>query len=174
MAKSADTAAAPSGKKKLLLIVAAVLVLVLGGGAAAYFLGLFGSTSHAEAATPHEAPAYEGEVEHGAAPATPAVTVVFVDLPDMIVNLQSSGSRMRYLKLRLALEVADEATAQMVKTLTPRILDSFQLYLRALTVEDLAGSAGMQRLKEDLIARSNLAAEPVHIADVLLKEMLVQ
>lgn len=176
MAKSADTAAAPpSGKKKLLLIVAgAVLVLALGGGAAAYFLGLFGSTGHAEAATPHEEPAHDGEAAGHESPAPPPVTVVFVDLPDVIVNLQSTGSRMRFLKLRLALEVADEATAQTVKMLMPRILDSFQLYLRALTVEDLAGPVGMQRLKEDLVARSNLAAEPAHIADVLLKEMLVQ
>ena len=56
----------------------------------------------------------------------------------------------------------------------PRLLDGFQLYLRALTVEDVAGPGGMQRLKEDLVARGNVAVEPARIADVLIKEMLVQ
>jgi flagellar FliL protein len=100
--------------------------------------------------------------------------VVFVDVPDILVNLQTAGSRMRFLKLRLSLEVADEPAAQAVRTLMPRLLDSFQLYLRALTVDDLSGPGGVQRLKEDLVARSNIAAEPVRVKDVLLKEMLVQ
>ena len=56
----------------------------------------------------------------------------------------------------------------------PRVMDSFQLYLRALTVEEVRGAAGMQRLKEELIARVNLAIEPTQVSAVLLKEMLVQ
>ena len=95
-------------------------------------------------------------------------------MPDMIVNLQSDAPRMRFLKLRVALEVADEPTAVTVRQLLPRVMDGFQLYLRALTVDDTRGAAGMQRLKEELIARVNLAVEPVRVNDVLLKEMLVQ
>ena len=56
----------------------------------------------------------------------------------------------------------------------PRVLDGFQLYLRALTLDDVQGAAGMQRLKEELTARVNLAVAPVAVTDVLLKEMLVQ
>ena len=56
----------------------------------------------------------------------------------------------------------------------PRMMDSFQLYLRALTLEEVQGAAGLQRLKEELIARVNLAVEPTQVSDVLLKEMLVQ
>ena len=41
-------------------------------------------------------------------------------------------------------------------------------------LEQLAGSGGMQRLKEDLGARGSLAVEPARIHDVLIKEMLVQ
>lgn len=176
MAKVAE-AAAPSPKRgKLpLLIGAAVVVMLIGGAAAAYFLGFLGSSGHAEAATQHAAAADE----HGASEAShdaPQVQVsaMFVDMPDMLVNLQAQGVRPHFLKLRLSLEVADEPTAQTVRALMPRVLDAFQLYLRALTAEDLAGSGGMQRLKEDLGARGSLAVEPVRIHDVLIKEMLVQ
>lgn len=175
MGKSDEAAAAPAAKGRkllLLLVVAGVLVIGAAGAAGAYFLGLFGSdTSHA-AVPAHEAGPREPATISELPPKPPAVS--FVDMPDILVNLQAPGARMRFLKLRVSLEVPDDATAQVVKTVMPRIQDSFQLYLRALTVEDLAGPDGVQRLKEDLVARSSLAVDPVRISDVLVKEMLVQ
>lgn len=95
-------------------------------------------------------------------------------MPDLLVNLRSDSPRLRYLKLRLSLEVDGEPMAEGVRRLMPRIMDSFQLYLRALSLEDVQGAAGMQRLKEELGARARLAAAPAQIVSVLLKEMLVQ
>ena len=105
------------------------------------------------AETGHDA--HDAAGDHGAG--EQAAGVAFVDMPDLIVNLQSAAPRLRYLKLRLSLEVADPAAAEAVGRLMPRVLDSFQLYLRALTLEDVQGAAGMQRLKEELTARVNLA-----------------
>jgi len=68
---------------------------------------------------------------------------------------------------------ADEDVAQLEKSKS-RIVDSFQVYLRELRIEDLAGSAGIQRLREELLLRVNAAASPTVIGDVLFKEMLVQ
>jgi flagellar FliL protein len=56
----------------------------------------------------------------------------------------------------------------------PRIVDQFQSYLRELRVDDLRGSAGVMRLKEELLRRINVAAAPFSVRDVLLKEMIVQ
>jgi flagellar FliL protein len=56
----------------------------------------------------------------------------------------------------------------------PRIIDNFQVYLRELRIEDLRGSAGMYRLREELLLRVNASAAPARIVDVLFKEMLVQ
>ena len=181
---------AKGGKLKLIIIaVVGLLVLGGGGGAAAYFLGLLGSAETAsadaqggdeaaadgESEQKAEAAAGKGEGgEEGGDGAGPAVGAVFVDLPDILVNLQSSGKRMRFLKLRVALEVADEATAENIRALTPRVMDSFQLYLRALTVEEVKGAVGLQRLKEELLARVNRAIKPLDVEDVLFKEMLVQ
>ena len=55
-----------------------------------------------------------------------------------------------------------------------KIIDNFQTYLRELRIEDLRGSAGMYRLREELFVRVNAAAAPVKVKDVLFREMLVQ
>jgi flagellar FliL protein len=177
MAGSEEGAAAATpkaGKRKLVLLVAAaVLVLAAGGGAAAYFASPFSSAHSATASPEHAMPAADQGAHGNGADGQPP-TVVFVDMPDLIVNLQSDGPRMRFLKLRVSLEVAGEPTAATVRQLMPRVMDSFQVDLRALTVDEVRGAAGMQRLKEELIARVNLAIEPIEVSAVLLKEMLVQ
>jgi flagellar FliL protein len=181
MAATVERGAAPAGSgggKGKLIVLAGALVLLLGGGGAgaAWMLGLFGSHG-AEAAVAsgsgHGEAAAAEEIGHDGKPAV-GKSVAFVDLPDVIVNLQPSGSRMRFLKLKVSLEVAGESEAEQIKALTPRIMDSFQLYLRALTVDEVQGAAGMQRLKEEMLARVHRAVEPKRIEDVLFKEMLVQ
>ena len=107
--------------------------------------------------------------------------MVFFDLPEMLVNLNSSGRQTNYLKLTVSLEIDDplaverlEKLVERLEKLLPRIVDNFQVYLRELRVEDLSGSAGVYRLKEELLARVNAAVEPINVTDVLFKEMLVQ
>ena len=160
------------GKGKLLLVAGVGLALVAGGGgAAAWYAGLFaGGGGAVKVAVPMVDGHAAGAGEHG----EPSPAVAFVDIPDLLVNLRSDSPRLRYLKLRLALEVDGEPTADAVRRLMPKIMDSFQLYLRALTLDDVQGATGMQRLKEELGARANLAVDPVRVSSVLLKEMLVQ
>jgi flagellar FliL protein len=52
--------------------------------------------------------------------------------------------------------------------------DLFTTYLRELRPEELRGSLGMHRLREELTARARVAAHPVKVTDVLFVEMLVQ
>jgi flagellar FliL protein len=56
----------------------------------------------------------------------------------------------------------------------PRLLDLFQTYLREMRPEELRGSAGTWRLREELIARANIAIAPARVTDVLFTELLVQ
>ena len=92
-----------------------------------------------------------------------------------LVNLATTGDKPAYLKLSVSLELkgGDEAV-KALEPVMPRVVDQFQTYLRELRVEDLSGSAGMFRLKEELLRRVNMAIEPVQIQDVLFKEMIVQ
>jgi flagellar protein FliL len=108
------------------------------------------------------------------APPPPPKQIVFLDLPEMIVNLNTGGPRSGFLKLRVSLELDDPAMVPKLKALEPRIIDNFQIYLRDLRREDLDGSAGMARLKEELLMRINVATRPARISDVLFNEILVQ
>lgn len=126
--------------------------------------------AQAAAGSGHGDAAHGGDAQGGAPSAGP----FFVDLPDVLVNLQSDGRRMRFLKIAVAFEVADEPTAMAVRQLAPRVLDSFQLYLRTLTIDDLRGAAPVHRMKEELLARVNQAIDPQRVEDVLVKELLVQ
>jgi flagellar FliL protein len=96
------------------------------------------------------------------------------ELPTMLVNLNNSGGDKGFLKLTVSLALNNPGAKQQIKTVTPRIVDSFQVYLRELRVSDLEGSAGMQRLREELLLRVNNTVEDARVKDVLFKEMLVQ
>jgi flagellar FliL protein len=95
-------------------------------------------------------------------------------MPDMVVNIQSPDGSPTYLKLGVSLELKTNAEEAGIKVLMPRIVDQFQSYLRELRVDDLRGSESVQRLKEELLRRINVAAKPYAVKDVLLKEMIVQ
>ncbi|SDU24296.1 flagellar basal body-associated FliL family protein [Stappia sp. ES.058] len=153
------TKASGGGKKKLIILGAGGLALLLAGGGAAYFLGLLDA-----------APAL---VEPGGEPVVEQRPVVFYDLPEMTVNLSTDG-RAAYLKVRIALEVADKAAVNQIEPYLPRILDAFQVYLRELRPADLEGSSGLFRLKEELLRRINTAVYPARVEGVLFKEILVQ
>jgi flagellar protein FliL len=150
--------------RKLLIIAgggALALLLALGGGA--YFFLFSGSASSDAKTANAQAPA----------PIVPP-QVAFYDMPDIVVNIQSADGAPAYLKLTVALELAAADEKPGLQVLMPRVVDQFQGYLRELRVDDLRGSAGVMRLKEELLRRINVAADPYKVRDVLLKEMIVQ
>jgi flagellar FliL protein len=173
----AEGQAGEEGKKgnKKKLIILLLLLLLLGGGGAGAALFLGGGDKPAEGA---HGEAAEGEAhgtdEHGEPFDPAAANVIFVDLDEQLVNLSSSGRRSSFLKLNLSVEVATEPDAQRIKALMPKINDSFQLYLRNLRTEDLEGSAGLARMREELLKRLNAVAAPVEVKDILFKKMLVE
>jgi len=148
-------------KKKLLLIVLPFVLLAIGGGL--YFTGVIGGQTETEE---HET---VSDDHHG----DEDVNSAFFALPDLIVNL-SSETGARFLKLRVQLEIKNEADLAAIESVTPRVIDQFQTYLREMRVEDLRGSAGIYRLRQELLYRVNVAAHPVEVKDVLFQEMLIQ
>ncbi|PCI42475.1 MAG: flagellar basal body protein FliL [Rhodospirillaceae bacterium] len=156
------------GRKRLLIVIGAVLILILGGLAAAYFTGLLQPVMDMLGGGDTQA---EGEM---ADEPTISQDAVFYDLQEMLVNINTGGRKPVYLKIRVSLELSNSDDIIQVEAVMPRIIDNFQIYLRELRVEDLKGSAGMYRLREELLKRVNVAASPAVINDVLFKEMLVQ
>ncbi len=147
---------------KIMIIagVGAVLVLGLAGGGAYFFM-------HKPAGENDAAKAYEQASEEKGKP-------VYFSLGDLLVNLSGEGKHPNFLKVRISLELADEKDVPLMEAIKPRIIDNFQVYLRELRIEDLRGSAGMYRLREELLMRVTEAAQPVRVRDVLFQEMLVQ
>lgn len=164
MAAKAATAEAteggkPDGSRKKLLLLA--IPLLLGGaGAGAWFSGLLGGGSGPDATPAAEAPVSR--------------VPVFVEVPDITTNLAAPGRRAVFIRMKARLEVNGQQDAAAVTAAMPRIIDLFQTYLREMRPEELRGSAGTQRLREELVARANLVAAPARVVDVLFQEIIVQ
>ncbi|MBI5262070.1 MAG: flagellar basal body-associated protein FliL [Bradyrhizobium sp.] len=157
-AEGAEAASLPKNKLRLIIIAITVLVVLGGGAATWFFLSRHAEgEKHAEVALPTSKPP------------------VFVEVPDMMVNLSGSpGDRVQFLRLKIVLEVKEEKQVEAIKPAMPRVTDIFQTYLRELRPADLAGSAGLFRLKEELTKRVNAAVAPIQVSAVLFKEVVVQ
>lgn len=177
-----------SGKTLILFIVLPAVLVLGGGGAAAYMLFFQGggAEQHAEADAGHGKDKAKGgghgeEGAEGEAVPGPNGTmitygdnVVFVTLPELLVNISTPDGRPAYLKLKLTLEAPDEAAVTALTEHIPRVSDQFNGFLRELRTEDLVGSAGAYRLRLELLRRVNLVIAPAQINAVLIEEMLVQ
>jgi flagellar FliL protein len=150
------------GNKLILFGGIGALLLLLGGGAAHWFF-------FAGASKPAELAANAPE----ALPPTPP-NITYADMPDIIVNIQGADAAPAYLKLSVSLELDSPEEKAGITALMPRVVDQFQGYLRELRIDDLKGSAGIVRLKEELLRRINASAAPYRVHDVLLKQMIVQ
>jgi len=162
--------------KKILLFVVVPLLLLLGAGAGVFFSGIL---------DPPPPPPEEGDAAHGdghgghpakkeAPPPPESHEPIYLDIPDVVVNLATTSKRPVFLKVNIKLQVASQEDVPKVEAVMPRIIDNFQVYLRELSVEDLQGSAGLYRLREELLLRITAAAQPARIKDVLFQQLLVQ
>lgn len=163
-AESAEGVAPKKSKKKLIIIGAAVAVLLIAGGAAAFFTGMLGGKDQ-------EKEAVEGELGPDG---KPILTAVYYTLPEFLINLNTGGKQTSFLKTVVVLEVQKSSDIAIIEANLPRLMDGYNTYLRELRASDLSGSAGVQRLREELLLRANKALAPVKINDVLFKNIVVQ
>jgi flagellar FliL protein len=117
---------------------------------------------------------YGGLKFFGGGAESSAPAVFYYDLPEMVVNLASTHERPQFLRLRVTLEIDDEAVIQSLQPVLPRVIDTFQVHLRELRAIDLDGSVGMYRLREELNRRINHAIAPAQVRAVLFREIVVQ
>lgn len=146
--------------KKLVLFVVLPLVMLIGTGLGIYFSGILDKLTAPK--------------EHVEPPENPKAPPVFMEVPEMLINLNNTGRRPAFLKITVALQLSKAEDLPAVTQVMPRVIDNFQVYLRELRLEDLRGSSGLYRLREELLRRVTAAAYPIKIKDVLFKEMLVQ
>jgi flagellar FliL protein len=146
--------AAPKKLNRLVIIGAgAALAVLLAAGAVFFFLPKPAAELAATDGAPH--------------------SFIF-NLPTMTVNLNSEGGSEQFLRLTVALEVADQQVMTDIQPRLAKVLDTFQVYLRELRKSDLEGSAGIYRLKDELLRRVNVAIYPSEVESILFRDILVQ
>jgi len=150
-----EAAAPPKSRRKLLIIIGAVLALLLAGGGGAYMF--LGGKSKAGG---------EPELAVDDAPAP-----IFYDMPEIVVRLD--GGQGQYLKLATVLDLSSDKAPQAIKRIEPRLVDLMQTYLIDLKPDDLKGTAGMYRVRQELLRRINDAV-PGSTRDVLFKTLILQ
>jgi flagellar FliL protein len=158
-AAEGDAAPAAGGKASLLrkAMFGGIALLLLGGiGGGVYYFFFMHKAEQKVAAAVVKPPA-------------------FFDLPEVLVNLSNTGAeRTQYLKVKVVLELSDAKVEEQIKPVLPRVMDTFQTFLREMRPSDLEGSAGLYRMREELTRRVNTAIAPSHINAVLFKEIVVQ
>lgn len=157
MAEDAETTVKTS-KRKLVFFALPVVLLLAGAGL--WFTGVI----------PH----LLGHASAQAAKKAEIVPPTFLDMPDIVANLDSSGRQPTFIKLKTRIELAKPGDLAIAKAAMPRLLDLFQTYLRETRPEELRGSAGTYRLREELINRASLAVAPARVTDVLFTQIIVQ
>jgi flagellar protein FliL len=155
----AEAAPVGGGKRRLILIAAGALGLLIAIAAGTYFSGLL-----------------DGDIEAKQAEDVSAQpeSVAFYVLPEILVSINAGERRSIFLKVKMSLEIADEGDKPRIDRMLPRIIDHCHVYLRELRPEELQGSAGSARLREELLRRISAAVAPVTVRDVLFNELFVQ
>ena len=165
-AKDTPAAAAPAKKSKrgLIIILVVVLLLLAGGGGGAYWF-LFRGNAEAEAA--------EGEA---AEPEPPPPATGIVPLEPFVVNL-ADPSGTRFLRVTMALVVADEAIAHEIEEeeiVVARLRSAILELLAQKQSTELVTPEGKAELKKSIAEGVAHAAHELKVEDVLFSEFIVQ
>ena len=149
-------------KKKMMIIIIAVLVLALGGGGGFMMY----QKQEAEKKAQMEAEKKKKKVIKK--------EQIYHDLDDILINLNTGGKGVSFLKLKITLDLDSKKNLEAVEKHMPKISDILQFYLRELRPVDLEGSVGLYRLRDEMILRINKTMHPAYINDILFRDVLVQ
>jgi flagellar FliL protein len=186
----AEAAAEGGSKKKLFIIIGAAVAVALILGVVAFMMLNKGSkktkkegeAAQAEgaAAAPaaaggHGAPA-PAAGGHGAAPAaggaaSPAANIFPMD--PFIVNIYD-GQELRYLKVKVELEMVGPAIKGEVEGRLAPIRDSILILLSAKTLQDIQDVQGKNTLKEEILVAINKNIPPGKVTKIYFTDFVVQ
>jgi len=167
-------------KKKLIIIGAAVAVALILGVVAFMMLGKGDKKAQKEGAAAqaeggHGAPAAPaaGAPAAGAAGAAAGPGANIFPLEPFIVNIYD-GQELRYLKVKIELEMVSPAVkAELDGRLAP-IRDSLLILFSAKTLQDVQDVQGKNTLKDEIMTAINKSIPPGKIAKVYFTDFVVQ
>jgi len=94
---------------------------------------------------------------------------------DFLTDLAPDASgRTSFLKARLKIVARNPETLDELIERQPFVQERISFFLRGLTPEDFDGSAGMERVKAEIIKRVNIAAASDAASDVVIEDLVIQ
>lgn len=157
------------GNRGMILIIVAIVMLnfLAMGGLAAFFL-----LREDKAAA--EAPTKMGDESEEPGSSTPVGAVkALVEMRPIVANLRDKGGR-RYVKILTFLEVADEATKELVTGQLVLIRNEMLIYFSGMDVESTIGSEEKTRIREEIKLLVNKTLGKELIKRVFFTEFVVQ
>ncbi|MDR3153777.1 MAG: flagellar basal body-associated FliL family protein [Deltaproteobacteria bacterium] len=109
----------------------------------------------------------------GAAAAAADAGPVSVKLEPFTTNLNDTSGR-RFLKVTIALEVENQAAADELEKVMPDITDSILILLSSQSPDDISTPDGKERLRSQILTRSNGFMKAHKIRKVKYQEFLMQ
>jgi len=185
----AEAEAEGGGKKKMMIIIGAAVAVALILGVVAFMMmgksdkkpkkeGEAAQTegAAAPAADAHGAPAAAPAAggHGGAAPAGAAgPSANIFPLDPFIVNIYD-GQELRYLKVKVELEMVSPAIKAEIDGRLAPIRDSILILLSAKTLQDIQDVQGKNTLKDEILGAINKNIPPGKIAKVYFTDFVVQ
>jgi flagellar FliL protein len=168
----ADDDTTPAPKKRgpgLVPILLGVNLLLVAGVLALFLLrgGPGGARAAAEPAAEHAAREAEKPAPADAAPGPVA------PMADFVVHLRDAEVD-RYARISFQVELASEAEKERFAAYTPRIRDGFIAFLSDRTLEELRGSAPVQKVKAQLLERLAQLAPGVKVRALYITDLVIQ
>jgi flagellar FliL protein len=189
---------AKSGKLKLIIIVVGAMIV---GGAGAFFgTRLLGPKAPAQVETggggddfshtiesvdeepPIEAPSKSRPEASGGGHGAPAgeegaapvqIGPITVDLKPFTTNLNDPSGR-RFLKVTIGMEVDDQAGADELQRMLPDIQDSVLILLSSQSVDDIGTVDGKERLRSQILSRTNSFMKEHKVRKIKYSEFIIQ
>lgn len=156
-----DSEGAKSKSKKTKLILIALVFIIAAAG-----LGTFVYLKNKQKA--------QAAAKLSAEQAAATPQAIFHDFEEIIVNLNTEGRNVSFMKLKITFEVEGQNNLDTLIKMTPRIRDVMQVYLRELRPSDLRGSVGLYRMRDEILLRINKVIYPAQVKDILFKDIVVQ
>jgi len=178
---AAEAPAEGGSKKKLFIIIgAAVLVLVIAG--VVVFMMMGKGDKKKEGADAHGAPA-AAEGGHGATPpaaggghgaagAAAGVSTVFT-LEPFIVNIYD-GQELRYLKVKVELEMSNAAVKPELEGRLAAIRDAILVVLTTKTLQEIQDAQGKNQLREEILTAISKIVAQGKVSKVYFTDFVVQ
>lgn len=175
--QSAESSEDGGNKKKLIIICAGVAVAIILGAVVFMTMGKGGKSGDKKEGGTAKVEA-KAEGGHGGAAATGkdgggAAASNIYPLEPFIVNIYD-GQELRYLKVKVELEMTSPAIKAELDPRLPPIRDAILVLLSTKTLHDVQDVAGKTQLKDDILAAINKNIPPGKIAKVYFTDFVVQ